>query len=78
MDENIEAGKELFGRDYVYVELGYVIFSTGDGWNYEVPLRDLDSPYFFAQWVAHLSQKTWITKCQLHQFSEIAMRHYKR
>ena len=46
----------------------FVVFTECD---YEIPVRDLTSKYFIAEWVRHMSEKTWVTKEMICQFAVI-------
>ena len=46
----------------------FVVFTECD---YEIPVRDLTSQYFIAEWFRHMSEKTWVTKDMLRQFAAI-------
>lgn len=49
----------------------FVVFKTDDGWEYEIPVRDLNNIYFVAEWMAHMAEKTWVTKEHLLEFARI-------
>lgn len=46
----------------------FVVFTECD---YEIPVRDLSSQYWIAEWIRHMSEKTWVTKEMLGQFASI-------
>lgn len=46
----------------------FVVFTECD---YEIPIRDLSSQYWIAEWIRHMSEKTWVTKEMLGQFASI-------
>ena len=46
----------------------FVVFTECD---YEIPVRDLTSQYFIAEWFRHMSEKAWVTKDMLRQFAAI-------
>lgn len=49
----------------------YVIFKAPNQWDYEVPVRDLTSQYWIAEWMRHMAEKAWVTKDMLCQFASI-------
>lgn len=40
---------------------------TLDGW-YEIPLSDCDTPSKVVSWIAHLSEKSWVTPPMIGRF----------
>lgn len=49
----------------------YVIFTENGQWDYEIPVRDLNNPYWIAEWFRHMTEKSWVTKYQLIEFASI-------
>lgn len=66
------------GNDLVIKDGEYVIFKSPGEWGYEIPIRDLSSQYWIAEWFGHMAEKTWVTKDHLVQFSEIVQLINKR
>lgn len=61
--------EQIVMRDKQVVKDGdFVVFKECD---YEIPIADLTSQYFIAEWFCHMSQKTWVTKEMLCQFASI-------
>lgn len=56
----------------VRVEDGYVILNDGQMWDYDIPLRDLQTEHGLRQWLDHLSEKNWVTPSMLDEVRRIA------
>lgn len=56
----------------VRVEGGYVILNDGRMWDYDIPLRELQTEHGLQQWIDHLSEKNWVTPFMLHEVRRIA------
>ncbi len=69
----------LHGRQNLVVLDGdYVLFRTPNSWDYEIPVADLTSQYWIAEWVGHMAEKTWVSKDHLRIFASIIQTINKR
>lgn len=53
----------------------FVVFKTEIGPDYEIPVRDLDSIYFVAEWFAHMAEKKWVTKEHIIDFARLVQKN---
>lgn len=58
-------------NNFVVKDGNYVIFKAPNQWDYEIPVRDLTSQYFIAEWIRHMAEKSWVTKEMICQFAHI-------
>ena len=45
--------------------------------DYDIPAKDMKSLYWMAEWFAHLSEKTWVTKDHLRALAKAVQRYNK-
>ncbi len=46
-------------------------------YDYDIPARDMESLYWMAEWFAHISEKTWITKDHIRALAKAVQEHNK-
>ena len=56
-------------NELVTIDGDFVVFHDKDSVGYEIPTKDLTSPYWISEWVRHMAEKTWVTKEHLYEFS---------
>lgn len=61
----------MTGNTLVVKKGDYVLFKADNEWEYDIPVRDLTSNYWIAEWTRHMAEKTWVTKDHLRQFAQI-------
>lgn len=70
--------KEKRLQDKVWIDDGYVVFSTFEGAStYEIPLSEASDEKQILRWVLHLSPKAWVEKDVLAAFIDLCLQHHK-
>lgn len=44
-------------------------------YDYDIPARDMESLHWMAEWFAHMSEKTWITKDHIRALAKAVQEH---
>lgn len=59
-------------KNIAFRDAGYIILVTENGWEYEIPERDMFYPELMAEWFSHMAIKKWVTKDHIRCMGSLA------
>lgn len=58
------------------IEDDFLLIPTENGWEYDIPMRDMNTPDGLQKWVCHMVEKRWFTDDMARQLIQLCEDHF--